>query len=712
MQDSLQNPAKTGKNGKKLKSLSTKVSRAVAIGCVLLGMLIQLIGITLYGLILVREYEQMASNTAKQVAVAVRHSTQYDAMTEQVLSIYSAHTKAEREAMDPEAYHALYDGITKTGPYGQMAGMLDNFCGITDFHSVSIAMPDPQNEALVVVVEAGEGAALQKAGDTKDVSPKFLEAFKSWNKEDELLQYRLIRKIGPACTVAVPILSKQGVLAAYLFVDVAMSVMAGDLNRFALPITLSNILVTVLITRFLVRMMKRDVVGPINAIAGAAQTYVSDKRSGSKKNSHFADLGIHTGDEVENLSLTMSDMEKDLQEIETALTKTTAENERISTELDMARRIQAESLPNIFPPFPDRTEFDIYALMHPAKEVGGDFYDFFLLDAEHLGLVIADVSGKGVPAALFMMISKMMVQNYALIGGSPREVLEKVNNQLSQNNREKMFVTVWLGILDLKTGHLTACNAGHEYPVLKRPGGHFEVIEDRHGPFIGIKSGLHYRNYELQLEKGAKLFVYTDGVPEAMDANDKMFDMDRMVSALREAEEETPERILGHVRKRLDGFVGDAPQFDDITMLCLQFNGPKKPIRECELPAVLDSIPQAVEFARREMAALSCPGRVQSILSVAIDEVMSNIVHFAYGMGIGSVRLRIEETEDPRGIMLTFIDSGVAFNPLEAPEPDVTLSPEKQKNSGMGIFLVRKMADDMSYERVDGRNILRVRKQF
>lgn len=243
-------------------------------------------------------------------------------------------------------------------------------------------------------------------------------------------------------------------------------------------------------------------------------------------------------------------------------------------ELALATRIQSDMLPNIFPAFPERPEFDVFASMTPAKEVGGDFYDFFLVDDDHLGLVMADVSGKGVPAALFMMIAKILVQNYAMTGRTPAQVLESVNTQICQNNHEEMFVTVWFGILDLKTGLLTAANAGHEYPVLQRPGGDFEIVRDKHGFVIGGMSGMRYKEYELQLEPGSGLFLYTDGVPEATNAEEELFGMERTLAALNSSPDGTPKTVLETVSSAVQAFVGDAPQFDDLTMLCLQYRGP------------------------------------------------------------------------------------------------------------------------------------------
>ncbi|MBP5349865.1 MAG: serine/threonine-protein phosphatase [Clostridia bacterium] len=252
------------------------------------------------------------------------------------------------------------------------------------------------------------------------------------------------------------------------------------------------------------------------------------------------------------------------------------ETARISTELNLATRIQADMVPNIYPAFPDRREFDVYATMDPAKEVGGDFYDFFLVDDDHLCLVMADVSGKGVPAALFMMASKIILANNAMIGKSPAQILTDTNAAICSHTREEMFVTVWLGILEISTGKRVAANAGHEYPVIKHGDGSFELLRDKHGFVIGGMAGMKYKEYELTLEPGSKLFLYTDGVPEATDAENNMFGADRMLEALNEEKEGTTVDILKHVRASVDGFVNGAEQFDDLTMLCMEYRGPEK----------------------------------------------------------------------------------------------------------------------------------------
>lgn len=241
-------------------------------------------------------------------------------------------------------------------------------------------------------------------------------------------------------------------------------------------------------------------------------------------------------------------------------------------ELGLATNIQKHMLPNIFPAFPDRKDIDVYASMTPAKEVGGDFYDFFLIDDNHLGMVIADVSDKGVPAALFMMASKIMVQNIAMLGKSPGEVLTMVNNQICSNNQDDMFITIWLGIIDLQTGILTASNAGHEKPYITDKDGKFVLYEDKRNFVVGWNKGIKYNEYSLKLEKGSKIFVYTDGVPDATSNNGRL-GFDKVTEILNKYAKEDPQKIIEGVKKEIDDFVGHTDQFDDMTMLCFEYKG-------------------------------------------------------------------------------------------------------------------------------------------
>ena len=278
-----------------------------------------------------------------------------------------------------------------------------------------------------------------------------------------------------------------------------------------------------------------------------------------------------TGDEIEELARSFATLShKTVQYVE-KVKEVTAEKERIRTELSLATQIQGAMLPHIVPAFPDRNEFDILGSMNPAKEVGGDFYDYFLIDDDHLCMIIADVSGKGVPAALFMMASKIILQSVAMLGYSPGEILTRTNEAICSNNEAEMFVTVWLGILEISSGRLTAVNAGHEFPVIRKPDGAFQLLRDKHCLVVGVMEGIQYQEYDMVLEHGSKIFVYTDGIPEAIDQDDNMYGTENMVKALNEVSDGSPEQILEHVQGSVDRFVKDAEQFDDVTMLCLEY---------------------------------------------------------------------------------------------------------------------------------------------
>ncbi len=331
-----------------------------------------------------------------------------------------------------------------------------------------------------------------------------------------------------------------------------------------------------LVTIIFLSYVEKRITQPLEDLAEqvdafAERDHYADAKSGYNAAENRA--AIQTGDEIEGLSESFGHMMNDINDYVSNLTVITAEKERIGAELNVATQIQADMLPRIFPAFPERNEFDLFATMEPAKEVGGDFYDFFLIDDDHLGMVMADVSGKGVPAALFMVIAKTLIKNRAQLGGTPAEVLAYANEELCEGNEAELFVTVWLAIMEISTGKGVAANAGHEYPCIRRAGGEFELIKYKHSPAVATMEGLKFREHEFELHPGDTLYVYTDGVPEATDNNNELYGTDRMLDALNADADANPDVLLKNVRKSMDEFVGDAPQFDDITMLACRYIG-------------------------------------------------------------------------------------------------------------------------------------------
>ncbi|MEE5993526.1 MAG: PP2C family protein-serine/threonine phosphatase [Oscillospiraceae bacterium] len=341
--------------------------------------------------------------------------------------------------------------------------------------------------------------------------------------------------------------------------------LSGTLRISCLVAVITGLLFVILGVVFL-RLLKKIVIKPLRKEQDSINQYKETKNAEEtiQELSH-----ISCENEIEELAEDFSSMIQEIENHIKNIRTVTAEKERISAELDMAKSIQESQLPSIFPAFPDRPEFDIYASMTPAKEVGGDFYDFFFIDNNHLVMVMADVSGKGVPAALFMMASKILINNYAMMGLSPHEILERTNETICKNNQLKMFVTVWIGILEISTGKVIAANAGHEYPILRQPNGEFELFKDKHGFVIGGIKGKKYKEYEFTMQKGSTLFVYTDGVPEATNANEELFGTERLLEILNQKPDAMPQQLLTNVHETVNTFVGDAPQFDDLTMLAI-----------------------------------------------------------------------------------------------------------------------------------------------
>ncbi|MBQ2509953.1 MAG: SpoIIE family protein phosphatase [Erysipelotrichaceae bacterium] len=335
----------------------------------------------------------------------------------------------------------------------------------------------------------------------------------------------------------------------------------------------SNIIVIAVLAAILIGAaanalrLGKKIVKPLNTITQRISN-ISDQDMEFKMDDEY-----RTGDEIEVLAESFANISHRTVEYVDQLTTVTAEKERMRTELDMARQIQASMMPSIFPAFPERKEFDIYATVEPAKGVGGDFYDFFLIDEDHLCMVMADVSGKGIPAALFMMVCKIILQSCAMLGKSAAEILTKTNEAICSNNRQGMFVTVWLGILEISTGKLICSNAGHEYPTFRLDEKGFKLVKDKHGFVIGGMNGSKYTEYQIDLKPGDKLFVYTDGLAEAMNSEEKMFGTDRIVDTLNKDPEADPETILHEMRNAVKDFVEEAEQFDDLTMLCMEYKG-------------------------------------------------------------------------------------------------------------------------------------------
>ena len=407
-----------------------------------------------------------------------------------------------------------------------------------------------------------------------------------------------------------------------------------------------------------------------------------------------------------------SSLSDDINSTVTTLKRYIAEAEaRIDKELEYAKQIQLSALPTNFPKGED---YNIYAQMIAAKEVGGDFYDFYKLNDTTVAFLAADVSGKGIPAAMFMMTAKTIIKDLAESGMAVNDIFTKANEKLCENNESGMFVTAWMGILDLKTGKLQFANAGHNPPVLKRANGEFEYLRTRAGFVLAGMEGVRYRMGELTLSAGDRLFLYTDGVPEATNTENQLYGEDRLLNFMNQNATMEAIDLLPALKANIDEFVGAAPQFDDITMLMFDYK-PKEGgthMKKQAFPAKVEALSDVLGFVDSMLELYECPMKIQTAICVAIEEVFVNVAHYAYGDGEGDMMLGIGFDEESREITFRMTDKGTPFDPLKKPDPDITLSAEDREIGGLGIFITKKTMDTVTYAYENGENILTMIKKI
>lgn len=518
-------------------------------------------------------------------------------------------------------------------------------------------------------------------------------------------------------TAMTPICHEDGTVSAYVMADISMNHVMQQRQTFLMGLAVSLVLLTLVFIALCLMFLRRKVIRPIDRLTQAAEAFIENDREGLDAGEVSVNVpDIHTGDEVEQLADAFRKLEGDIATYIQDVKRVTADKERIGAELNVATRIQAAMLPSIFPAFPDREEFDIYATMNPAKEVGGDFYDFYLIDEDHLAMVIADVSGKGVPAALFMVIAKTILKNHALGGVAPGEVFTAANQQLCEGNDTGFFVTAWMGMLELSSGTMTFVNAGHNPPLLRGEDGTFRWLRSRPGFVLAGLEGIRYRENTITLYPGDRLFLYTDGVTEGTDARQTLFGEKRLEASLNGTGGLSVQGMLEKVKGDLDAFVGEAEQFDDITMLGLEYRGnPAEGPRgkntmvttEKTFPAQLEELENVQAFVRGILSDGGCTRRNLLQMEMAVEEIFVNVARYAYpDRADGEVLLRCGVDQSLCLGRVQFIDSGIPFDPLAKKDADVTLSAEERQIGGLGIYMVKKTMDEMSYRYEDGRNIL------
>ncbi|MCR4615733.1 MAG: SpoIIE family protein phosphatase [Clostridiales bacterium] len=384
------------------------------------------------------------------------------------------------------------------------------------------------------------------------------------------------------------------------------------------------------------------------------------------------------------------------------------EKSRMQSELEVATVIQHSLLPTINEGYPGRKELDVSAIMETAKEVGGDFYDAFFVDQNRIAFEIGDVSGKGVPAALFMATAKMTLQNCIRDIPSLSEAVAVANNSLCARNEADMFVTLWMGVLNMQTGDMTFVSAGHNPPILVSDNAP-EYLKVKNGFVLAGMEGVKYKENTIKLKKGDILFLYTDGITEANNSSEELFGEERLLECFKDAGNFSAEELLNGVKRSVGDFVGDAPQFDDLTMLCFKIKnfGDENSL---VVEATTENLSQVTEFVDAVLEQNDCSPKVQMQIDLAVEEIYVNIANYAYGEKTGKAEISADCQDGV--VIVVFRDSGTPYNPLEKEDPDTTLSSEEREIGGLGIFLTKKTMDSVSYEYVNGKNVLTMKKKL
>lgn len=521
-------------------SLSVRLPLYLALFCIILSAVNGIIGYRVFKSLFERQYRDITEQIA---------ATALSYLDVERIKDYAAGAPADDE---------WYDADSK----------LDTLTRTTRLAYIYVTVPDEEFENRVYIYDTvhpevtnGKKIELGKVASLKKYDEEYIRNLKNVILNGEPYIRFVYNSTGGHVTTSIPVKDSAGSNIAIMSVVKPMSEVQDFKKSYRTVVALSSALITLLFVAFFIGLLMAKFVKPVALITNETSHFAEHKGRISDKL-----LKIRGKDELGVLARSIEKMSVDMNKYIEDLTHTTAEKERLSAELDVATQIQANMLPRIFPPYKEHPELELFATMEPAKEVGGDFYDFFMVDGDHFAVTVGDVSGKGVPAALFMVIAKTLIKNSILQGLQPAQVFERVNNELCEGNDAGLFVTCWMGILTISTGELKFVNAGHTFPILHHANS-VEFLKSKPDLMLAGMEGMRYNEHSVTLEKGDRLFVYTDGVTEATNAHEELYGEERLISFLRKTETADIHKLLAEVRGDIDAFVDGVPQFDDITML-------------------------------------------------------------------------------------------------------------------------------------------------
>lgn len=552
------------------RTLRKKAILGILILASLLALVAIIVSYTTYSGTMDKHYMNNTRSIADTTAIVIDKNN-VKKYVEFVNSIYLNNPKPDfKDSKEEENYYKQYENVSDES-YKKIVNQLDEIRKANDILSLYIISTDSKSKSCVYVMDASTPEFLSKVGQWDIIYENNYNIFSN-PKEGFKSYITNTKEYGWLCSAGSPIIDDNGDVIAYVMVDISMDEVMRDRYMFLAELCISLILLTGILLFIFIKIVNNSIVNPINSLAKMARRFVeSINKSETNKDFVFSKLKIKSGDEIEELFHSIQFMEKEIYNYIDNLSNITAEKERISAELNVATQIQANMLPSIYPAFPERKEFDIFATMNPAKEVGGDFYDFFMIDDKHIAIVIADVSGKGVPAALFMVIGKTLIKDHTRPNCDLGEVFTKVNNLLCESNSENLFITAFEGILNLETGEFRFVNAGHEIPYICKRNDVFKPYKVKPGFVLAGMEDIKYKEDSIILEEGDKIFLYTDGVTEAINFENELYGSNRLNNVLVNNSLSEPCNLLKTIKEDIDYFVLEKSQFDDITMLCLEY---------------------------------------------------------------------------------------------------------------------------------------------
>ncbi len=462
-----------------------------------------------------------------------------------------------------------------------------------------------------------------------------------------------------------------------------------DIDKFVSIMFFILILVGILIPTILYISLNKNILNPINKLINIANKI---------RNGEDIKIKINKPEEFAKLAMTYDEMTNHIKKI-------IKDREKINSELSIAKSIQLSTLPNTFPPFPDKTEFDIYASTEPAKEIGGDFYDFFFADDKNLMFLIADVSGKGIPAALFMMTVKTLVKNLTQRGyHSSKELIKIINNQICDNNKNVFFVTMLICIVNIENDNLSVINCGHNKPLIRKEKEGYKYLNLSSNIALGVLENVDFDIYETKLEQGDILFAYTDGITEAVNEKEEMFGEQRLADCLNNIKDENNiYNVNNSIKQKIVEFTKNTPQSDDITTLVFKYNKNSSE-RIFKTSALIENYKSFYTWLQSITKHWNLNNELKNKIDMCAEEIFANIIFYAYPQETGFIEIFISKKDNE--IILRFEDTGIPYNPLNHTDPDITLPPEERKIGGLGIFMVKQMAKKLIYENSEGKNKL------